>query len=126
MINPCPLEHDEQVALMEWAGIASRSIHALALLFAIPNGGERHKAVAAKLKAEGVKPGVPDLCLPVPSGDYHGLFIEMKRIRGSKTTSDQLEWIEALRKQGYRVEVCNGWEAAKDVLLEYLSDGCGA
>ena len=119
---PCPLEHDEQAALIQWAEIASRSNHALALLFAIPNGGERHKAVAAKLKAEGVKPGVPDLCLPVPSGDYHGLFIEMKRIRGSSTTLWQLEWIDALRQQGYRVEVCKGWEAAKDVLLEYLNE----
>ncbi len=61
-----PTEHVEQVSLMRWAALTKRRRPELALLYAIPNGGDRHKAVAAKLSAEGVKSGVPDLCLPVP------------------------------------------------------------
>lgn len=115
-------EHDEQVAVVEWASWACHSIPELELLFAIPNGGHRHPAVANKLKAEGVRSGLPDLMLPVPADPYFGLFIEMKT--GKNRPSDtQNRWIKDLRKQGYRVEVCYGWEAARDVLLDYLSVG---
>ena len=61
-------EHQEQAALFRWAWFAQVKHPALALLYAIPNGGHRHKAVAARMKAEGVKAGVPDLCLPVARG----------------------------------------------------------
>ena len=56
-------EHQEQVALFRWAEFAIARWPELALMYAIPNGGHRHKAVAAGLKAEGVKRGVPDVCL---------------------------------------------------------------
>ena len=52
------LEHQEQKTLIKWCEYKG---HPYNLIFAIPNGGQRHKAVAAKLKAEGVKSGVPDL-----------------------------------------------------------------
>ena len=94
-------------------------IPALRLLHAIPNGGKRDKATAARLKAEGVKPGVPDLFLPVPSGAHHGCYIELKA--GRNTISDyQEEWIDALRAQGYFVDVCWGWQSAARVIAEYL------
>jgi hypothetical protein len=51
---------------------------ALKNAFAIPNGGQRHKAVAAKLKAEGVSPGYPDIALDWPSRDYHGFVLSSK------------------------------------------------
>ena len=61
---PIPSEHVEQVRLFAWAKYACSTLPKLSLLYAIPNGGARHKAVAAKLRAEGVKPGVPDIsCL---------------------------------------------------------------
>ena len=50
----------------------------LALLFHVPNGGTRDAVEGRHLKQQGVKRGVPDLCLPVPSGRYHGLFLELK------------------------------------------------
>lgn len=112
-------EHDEQVALFRWAGYKTREIPELCFLFAIPNGGARHIAVARKLKAEGVKAGIPDIFLPVVRGAYHGLFIEMK-VGKNKLTGPQEEWHVVLKGQGYRVEVCYGWEAAKDVLEDYL------
>jgi hypothetical protein len=63
------------------------------MLFAIPNGGARHKAIAGKLRAEGVRAGVPDICLPVPRGEYHGLFIELKRPKGGHVSEEQEAWI---------------------------------
>ena len=67
-------ESQEQQALFEWAELSKRCFPELELLFHVPNGGARSKATAGRLKAEGVKPGVPDLCLPVPRGAYHGLL----------------------------------------------------
>lgn len=115
-------EHAEQVRLFRIAGIwASQGIHPeLELLHAIPMGGKRHIAVAKKLKAEGAKAGVPDVCLPVPRQGYHGLYIENKWGRNTPTESQQW-WIDQLREQGFRVEVCYSCQAALDVLVDYLT-----
>ena len=48
------------------------------LLFAVPNGGHRDATEAKIMMVEGVTPGVSDLLLLVPRGQYHGLCIEMK------------------------------------------------
>jgi hypothetical protein len=114
-------EHIEQCALFRWAAYQAHSyaMPELALMFAIPNGGLRSKATAGKLKAEGVKAGVPDICLPVANGKYHGLFIELKAGR-NKPTQLQVAWHVNLSAKGYRVAVCWGWEAARDVIEEYL------
>lgn len=118
-----PKEGEEQAALMSWAQMQSWRWPELSLLFHIPNGGARSKSEAARFKAEGVKAGVPDLFLPVPRGEWHGLFIELKRQAGGRLSDEQKEWIPALQAQGYRVEVCKGWEAAAELLKNYLGPG---
>lgn len=90
-----------------------------ALLFAIPNGGHRHKSVAAKLKAEGVKAGVPDLCLPVARGGYFGLYIEMKAENG-RVRTEQAGWLTALKEQGYATQVAFSDDDALAALDNYL------
>ncbi len=115
-------EHAEQAALFRWAEFARARLPELALLYAVPNGGHRHKATAARLKAEGVKRGVPDVCLPVARSGAHGLYIEIKTERG-KATPEQLGWICALRRQGYAAEVCRGWESARSMIEHYLTGG---
>jgi len=117
-------EHQEQVSLFRWADFARARYPELALLFAIPNGGHRHKAVAKRMKAEGVRAGVPDLCLPIPRGPWHGLFIEMKTAAGRPSQAQNV-WLTALRAQGYRAEVCRGWHAARAVIEAYLSPVAG-
>jgi len=113
-------EHSEQAALVAWAQARSGTVPELALLYAIPNGGQRHPAVARKLQAEGVKPGVPDLCLPVARDGFHALYLELKRPDGGRVSLQQLAWQRRLRAQGYRVEVCAGWDRARGVVCEYL------
>lgn len=116
-----PKEEDEQIMLFRWAAWQSGSIPELRLLYHVPNGGSRHPAEAARLKAAGVKSGVPDLCLPVPRGHWHGLYIELKRVKGGRISPEQTEWLDALIKQGYSASVCRGWEEAKDEILRYLA-----
>lgn len=117
---PVPTEEEEQIQLMRWAHIMRRNHPELMMLHHIPNGGSRGKVEAARFKAAGVKSGVPDLCLPVPRGKYHGLYIEMKRRKGGRVSEDQKAWIHALRKNGYRAEVCRGCTEAAQVIEAYL------
>lgn len=112
-------EHQEQVSLMQWSELYSNQYPDLRLLYAIANGGKRNINVARKLKAEGVKSGVPDLHLPVAVGRYHGLYIELK-IGNNKPTENQERWLSDLNKQGHFAICCWGWENARDVLLKYL------
>lgn len=120
---PVPTEAQEQITLMNWAALQSGKYPELKLLYHVPNGGSRNKAEAGRLRAEGVKAGVPDLCLPVARGEYHGLYIELKRQRGGRASGNQVEWLDALSRQGYKVALCYGWEAAAGTILRYLTGG---
>lgn len=108
-------EHDEQVALFEWAS----AIPILSVMFAIPNGGARHPATGKRMKAEGVKRGVPDIFLPVARGAYHGLFIELK-VPGGRVTPEQEEWRMRLLEQGYLHHVAYGFEDAQQMIIAYV------
>ena len=112
-------EEAEQAALFEWAAYQAGQWPELGYLFHIPNGGLRNKATAARLKAAGVKPGVPDLFLPVTRGQSAGLFIEMK-YGANKPSPEQQRYIDLLRREGYAVEVCYGCEEAIGVITAYL------
>lgn len=122
-----PTEHQEQTKLFQWCELAKAKYPALSLLFAIPNAGGykggygSNVRLVMRAKREGVRKGVPDLMLPVALGGYHGLFVELKRVEGGAISSEQTAWHVELREQGYRVEVCKGWDSARDVLVQYLT-----
>ena len=118
--NPIPHEANEQETLFRWAWFARGTHPELDLLYHIPNGGSRNRIEAANLKRQGVKAGVPDLCLPVARGKYHGLYIEMKYGK-NKTSESQNKWLSALQKQGYAATVCYGFEEARAVITKYLN-----
>lgn len=120
----CAPEGQEQATLFNWADAQARMgiYPELALMFHIPNGGKRSKAEAGRFRAEGVKAGVPDICLPVPRGKFHGLYIEMKKLKGGTVSREQKEWGAQLARQGYCWKVCHGWAEARDVLTEYLGE----
>ena len=115
-------EHHEQVAIFEWAELNMVKYPALENLFAIPNGGQRSGRTGAMLKAEGVKSGVPDLCLAYPCGNYHGLFIELKKRNGkpSDVSEAQQDWINRLNQAGYLAIVAFGAKEAVNEIIKYL------
>lgn len=119
----CPEEEVEQTCLFRWAAYSLGAHPELKLLHAIPNGGKRSKSEAARMKAAGVKAGVPDMFLPVARGGSHGLYIELKRIKGGRVSAEQLAWMEELTREGYTCAVCHGWEEARKVIQTYLKGG---
>ena len=113
-------EHQIQAAFFARVAYMAGKYPEVKALFAVPNGGMRHKLVAIKLKREGVMAGVPDVCLPVPRGKYAGLWIEFKAEKG-RVTETQAEWHILLRSLGHRVEVSRSWQAAVNIVEKYLA-----
>lgn len=114
-------ERAEQMALFAWAALSVGIYPDLKWMFAIKNAEKGGAIRGAMAKAEGVKAGVSDIMLPVPRHCVHGLFIELKTKTKGKTSKEQLEFGEEMFKNGYGFCVCNGWEAARNVLIQYLS-----
>lgn len=112
MSDKLPTEHTEQVTLLQWFRIQHKNV----LIFAIPNGGLRNVIVAQKLKAEGVVKGVPDLFIP-----EWKLWIEMKRQKGGRLSSEQKKMIEELERVGHSVIVGNGFIDAKEKIETFVS-----
>lgn len=106
-------------ACVEWAEWKSREHPELGLLFHVPNGGSRHRVEAKKLKGMGVKPGVPDLCLPVRRGLYGGAWFELKSETG-RVRPNQRWWLEQLREQGFHVSVVRSIDEFIDGVTWYL------
>ena len=87
-------EAQEGAALFHWSQI--HPDFRVKTLFHIPNGGMRNGREAAWLNRQGVRAGIPDYCLPIPSGKYHSLYIELKA-RGRATLSEeQRDWLRLL------------------------------
>lgn len=117
--KPRELERLEQVAVIGWVRKEERNHPVLTLLYAVPNGGHRNSFVAKKLKAEGVRADVPDLCLAAARQDYHGLYIEMKY--GDNTlTPAQEQFRDGLLWEGYCVAVCYSAQEAIATLRWYI------
>ena len=133
-------EHGHQAAIFCWANQNLDRYPQLKWLFAVPNGFYGSATQKGKMKVEGLKNGVPDIWLPVKSSiiitnienrnttyeykssstkNYSGLIIELK-VGKNKTSKEQDDWIEFLRSNEYKVEVCYGWEEAVKVIIEYL------
>lgn len=113
-------EHREQVAFIKWAERNRHKYPELGAIYAIPNGAAKSSTAQGKrMKNEGQKTGVPDLCLPCSAGEFSALYIEMKYMY-KKPRESQVAWINFLRALGNRVEVCYSYDAARLVTCDYL------
>ena len=134
-------EEQEAFAFMAWCDVARwRGWRISELILMIPNGAylgpsERIRAmIMAKLKRAGFRNGICDYLLPIPVSNstaltngsrvdfsYPGLWIELKRPKGGRVSDDQQEFIDQQKLFGWKAEVCEGADAAKKAVKEYLS-----
>lgn len=114
-------ELKEQIALFKWAErqVDSLKETRLKLMYAIPNGMRTNIVQAALARRSGMKKGCPDICLPVPSGRYHGLYLEMK-VGKNTTSKEQNWWLDALSRQGYYCNVAYSCADAIRIIEDYL------
>ena len=103
-------EFQHQAAFVHWFKLQYPGT----LLYAIPNGaylagdGPMRARRMQKLKAEGLFPGIPDICIPA----WH-LYVEMKREKGGVVSDAQRDAQAALRAAGYITIIARGFEDAK-------------
>jgi hypothetical protein len=114
-----------QRALFRWAELQTGTYPELRMLYASANGGKRHRITAGRMKAEGVRAGVPDICLPVRTRLYGALYIELKRPKEDGKakgvlSDDQKRWLGDLQAFGNFAGVAFGWLEAKDMILAYI------
>ena len=110
-----PSEAEEQIKLVVWLEKQGLRVVGSA------NGGKRHLFEAVKLKRMGLATGFPDIFVPLASGGYHGLMIEMKKAKGGALSAAQRDWLNYLRSQKYYAECAHGFEEAREMVLKYLS-----
>ena len=129
------LESAEQMAYMNQVRLClDADGHALPhrpgadLIFALANENAAGKAIGVVRWKMGVKPGLPDVGVFVPTWSdferkhYCGLFLEMKRQDGiaSDVKPAQRAVHNALSAARYKVVVAYGWRRAWAVTCEYL------
>ena len=119
LVAPKSEEHLIQSSVIKWARVMSVRYPELDLLYAIPNGGARDVITGARLKAEGVKPGIPDLCLPVARGGFNAAYIEIKTETG-RISDKQADVIAKLTRFGNKVAICRSAQDAIDTIMEYV------
>ena len=90
-----------------------------ALYCASAGGVRTSMKQAIKMKATGYVKGVPDLQIFESVGNYHGLLIEIKDIKGV-VSKEQKEWIKKLNDRGYFATYSKGIEATIKVIDDYL------
>lgn len=115
-----PTEAEEQEALFRWAAYSRAKYPELDLMYHIPNEGKRSVITGNRLKRQGLKTGVPDICLPVPNYVHTALYIELKRTNFGRLTDNQRWWVTMLNKVGCRAVVCRGWDEARIEIERYL------
>lgn len=118
--SPAPKESTETEWLFQWAKDMSVKYPELESMYHITNEGKRSRIAGARLKKQGLKKGMLDLCLPCARCGCHALYIEMKRVKDGRPSKQQLEWIDRLTRQGNMALVCEGWRQAADVIERYL------
>lgn len=119
---PVPTESEEAKLLVKWWALTCRTygVPENALVH-IPNEGKRSFRMGKKLKDEGLRPGTPDYFLAAPRPPYSGLWIELKRTKGSVVSDNQRDMLALLEGQNYAVDICYGAVQATQAIKEYLS-----
>ena len=117
--KPKDEEHKIQVSMVNWFRLQYPSMRHN--LFSVPNGERRDAVTGAKLKAEGVLPGVSDLILLKSNRFYGALLIETKTKKGVQRKS-QKEWEAKITADGYKYVVCRSLDDFIKVVTDYLND----
>ena len=139
-----PLESQEQRTAWSWlSGVAIQLDHGKVWTgevlqdysYMVPNGtqlagtGKRRAIQMTNLKAQGLRPGVSDIVIAYPVGEYHGAYIEMKRVRASyggpaaiksAVRPEQVEWLIRMRGVGYWCAISYGAEDFRELVTLYL------
>ncbi len=115
-------EADAQAAYFEILDLNLREFPFLFAIHASMNGAFRSAAVAGQSRAQGQRPGVPDVCIPITRHGYGGAWIENK-FGDNRMTPEQIRFRDFLLTQNYAFKTCYTLENALDFTEWYLGIG---
>lgn len=117
---PAYKESISQIHLLRWFRLQYPDI--ADLLIGYPAGNNLNLLTAVRMKAMGLRVGMPDLHLLVPRFEpkfIPGLLIEMKSERG-RLSKAQNEFHDKLISQHYTIVTCYSFDEAKHQIQTYL------
>ena len=118
---PCPTESQEGEVLVAWL-----RVHGIKFTHVPNETGHTQEALrrAVRMKRQGVSKGFPDYVVALP---HVGMaYIELKRVYGSRTSPDQLEWVDVINSvPGSEAMVCAGADAAIAFVSRLLNGNIG-
>jgi len=120
--KPVPLEGNEAITLTEWVraqGLGRWWVMVPNASKLAGNPGQR-AAMVAKMKRQGFYVGASDYFLAMPQRAYHGLWLELKRIKGGSVTPEQKQFHVEMASMGYAVAVCKGFDEARQAINDYF------
>ncbi len=109
----------QQQLIRWWAVFAANSNLDAEYLIAFPLQGQRSARNGARMKAEGMRAGTPDMFVAVPRGKYHGAWLELKTEVGRPTPA-QKDMLRRLDQQGYAASVAYGYDDAVRFIEAYM------
>lgn len=113
-------ESASQQALIKWWATACHEFRLPEeTLMAFPLQGARSARNGARMKAEGMRRGTPDVLLAIPRGDCCALWIEMKSTIGY-LRPEQKKMLAMLTEHGAATVVCRSTEEAIKAVTGYL------
>lgn len=95
--------------------------------FMVPNGSmfagtpKQRAMYMNALKRRGFKPGISDIVIAYPAAPYHGVYLELKRLNGGRTSEEQRAWCLLMERAGYYAGICSGFDVAKAFIDKYLT-----
>lgn len=89
------------------------------LFYHCPNERKASVAQLSRLKAQGVLSGVSDVVLPLRSGEFCGVYCELKA-KGGSPSQEQKDFLNGVANEGYLAIIVNDLETFKSVFSYYL------
>lgn len=112
-------EESAQITFFDYCRWKGKTDFRYNMIFHVPNERKCSPQRRKSMFMAGVKSGVPDVVVAVPSQGWGALFLEFK-IKPNKATENQEQWIHDLNRIGYRAQVVWSADEAIKVLEEYL------
>lgn len=114
-------EDSELIKFFDWVRINEKFDSRFTAIYHVANERRTSMHKGKIFKQKGVRSGVPDVCVPIPSGMYPGLYIEFK-VRPNQLSDSQKSFIKTLLQIGHLVVVAWSAEEAITIVREYLNE----
>lgn len=126
-------EYEQQVRIFQWIAqqnqkhqqdgqdvqLTKQQAEHLNYAFATLNGMFTTKRHAFDAKRAGARKGTPDIVIPT-WGNQPTLYIEFKRLKGGRLSTDQKRYLTHLNATGSWAFVAKGTEAAIELISAYM------